>query len=145
MGTDDYRTPVVVDPHSTTTGVFFLDCEKDVIMSKPSERRRRKQKARERADAKAMHIRREIQRYAENYPKLVFHVNDAPPAFAELVRNALQDIDFRDSRLFSPKETKLYKAMKQNPAAVMPVLSALVAGRNLGAINFTTRLGQLAH
>jgi hypothetical protein len=114
------------------------------MMGKPSERKRQKQKARQQADAKAKHLQRERQCYAQNYPKFVFHANGAPPVFVDLIRESLKEIDFRDSALFAPTETKCYKAMARQPEEVMPVLQRLLDANDFSARAFATKLGTLA-
>ena len=86
-------------------------------MSKPSERKRRKQKAREKAVAKRKHFQRERRRYALYYPQFVFEEADAPAGFVRLIRKAIQQIDLRDRSLFAPAETAIFKSLKQHDRA----------------------------
>ena len=81
-------------------------------MSKPSVRKQKKKKARQRSVAKKKAITVERRRYARNYPQFVLlNPDQADPHFVELVSKAARSIDVRDRKLFSPSETNTYKMM----------------------------------
>lgn len=112
-------------------------------MSKPSERKRRKQKARERLNAKQKHRDREQRRYEQKFPTFRFS-GEADPGFEKLVRKALSSIDLRDRRLFHPTETEIYKGMKQNGPEMLLLLRCLEESENhLQAVGFSMKLGNL--
>ena len=110
-------------------------------MSKPSDRKRHKQKARQRVDAKKKYQAEQKQLYAEKFPAFVYKTNGAPQEFVSLVQRTIKKIDLRDPQLFSASETKLFKLTKQYGSVAM---RALVHGGNIVAQrDFICKLGEL--
>lgn len=84
-------------------------------MSKPSAKKQRKQKARQRAVAKRNVKAAERRRYARKYPQFVLlDAADADPRFVAHVERAARSIDLRDRSLFSGVESGLYKQIKKH-------------------------------
>ncbi len=75
-----------------------------IEMSRPSERRRKKQKARERIKAKKKHADAEKRRYAESFQEFRFVPNNAPTEFVDLIRRAVKRINFTNSTQFQAWE-----------------------------------------
>lgn len=112
-------------------------------MSKPSERKRRKQKDRERAYAKQRHLDRERRCYEEKFPTIKFS-GEADDGFVRLIRKTIQSIDLRDRSLFHPVETAFYKNVKEaGPAALAPLLAFEESQRGLAALHLTVKLGHV--
>jgi hypothetical protein len=110
-------------------------------MSKPSERKRRKQKARQRVDAKKKYQDQQRQLYADKFPLFVYKTNGAPQEFVSLIQWAIRRIDLRDPQLFSGWETKVFKLTKQYGSAA---IRNLVHGGNIFAQrDFICKLGEL--
>ncbi len=87
-------------------------------MSKPSTRKQKKQKARQRAKTKNAVIAKELRNYRQNFPSFILrNETEADPGFVKLVRRAVSQIDFRDSQLFTPAETEIFKSMGRNGVA----------------------------
>lgn len=82
-------------------------------MSKPSVRKQKKQKDRERRIAKKKHEAVERRIYARKFPAFEIQANNADAGFVNMIERSLRDIDFRDSTLFDPKETAFLKLVKR--------------------------------
>lgn len=110
-------------------------------MSRPSARKQKKQKDRERRVARKKHevVQRRV--YASKFPAFELQTNDAAPGFVELIRRTLRDIDFQDSSLFHPKETEFLKLVKREPGAVIPALIRGVRNHNLSAMHLVNMVG----
>lgn len=111
-------------------------------MSKPSVRKQKKQKDRERQVAKKKIEAIERRVYARMFPSFEIQANNADAGFVELVRRTLRDIDLRDRTLFHPKETEFMKLVKSEPGEVIPALYRAVADHNLSAIHLAHMVGQ---
>lgn len=110
-------------------------------MSKPSARKQKKQKARERRVARKKVEAAEQKVYARKFPGFELQTNNADDGFVNLIRHTLRDIDFRDSTLFHPKETEFLKLVKREPGEVIPALQRAVADRNLSAMHLVNMVG----
>ena len=110
-------------------------------MSKPSARKRQKQKQRERLVAKQKHEQTLRRNYFEKFPSFEYRTNNAPEEFVSLVRRTVRELDFRDSRLFSYRETAFLKEIKKRPRIVTPMLLDAAAKGQLGAMALTTMVG----
>ena len=111
-------------------------------MSMQSLRKQRKQKARVKADAKRKHVADEQRRYSRKFPMFVFRENGAPPQFVALVKKAIQQIDFRDHRLFTAWETEFYKKSKEYGPVVIHDLLRQAGDNPLVGMSFVCKLGQ---
>lgn len=110
-------------------------------MSKPSAKKQKKQKERER-HAKEKKLQLEDRRlYAEKFPTFEFQTNNSPDGFVDLIRRTLRGIDFRDRSLFLSQETSFLKEIKRRPEIITPLLIQGVAQRNLTALHFATMIG----
>jgi len=110
-----------------------------VIMSKPSDRKRRKQKAHQQVEAKKKYLADQQRIYAQKFPRFIFRENGAPPEFVKLVKQAIKNINFRNPQLFSRWETEIYKMGKQYGPGAIKVLDG-----NLSAqIFFKCKLGHI--
>lgn len=69
-------------------------------MGKPSERKRLKRNARQKAEAKKRLAVQRRQRYREDYPEFVYHTNGATPKFVQAVQNAIKSLNFSDRSVF---------------------------------------------
>lgn len=116
-------------------------------MSKPSLRKRKKQKARERSIAKRKVAVAERQRYVRSYPQFIsLDADEADPYFVAHVERAARSIDLRDRSLFSDSESKLYRHIKKYGPDFMkqlieamaddPVMQA-IWGSKLGSVIFS--------
>lgn len=112
-------------------------------MSKPSERKRRKQQARQKADAKKKYQAEQRRLYLEKFPRFIFQANEAPAEFVKLVQRAIKKIDFRDPRLFSTWETEIYRLAKQHGSVVIRDLLRQTEGDPAARIGFLCKLGDL--
>ena len=112
-------------------------------MSKPSDRKRRKQKAHQRAEAKKKYLANQQRIYTHKFPNFIFRENGAPLGFVKLVKQAIKKIDFRDSRLFSKWETEIYKNAKlYGPSVIREVIEGM--DDNLPAqVFFNCKLGHI--
>lgn len=110
-------------------------------MSKPSERKRQKQKQRERLVARRKHEGAKRRFYFEKFPSFEYRTNNAPEEFVSLVKRTVRELDFRDSRLFSVRETAFLKEIKKRPNVVMPMLMDAVEKRTIPALALSTMVG----
>lgn len=110
-------------------------------MGKPSERKRQKQKRRERLVAKRKHEDAQRRNYFEKFPSFDYRTNNAPEEFVSLVKRTVKELDFRDSRLFSDRETAFLKEIKKRPNVVMPMLMDAVEKRAIPALALSTMVG----
>ena len=111
-------------------------------MSKPSARKLKKQKERERHLAKKKHEVAEHQLYARKFPAFEFLTNNAPDGFVDLIRRTVREIDFRDTTVFHPNETKFLKQIKRLPGVLVPALNQAVTERNFTALHLSTFVGE---
>ena len=65
-------------------------------MSKPSEKKRRKEKERQRETAKRKTVNTLRRQYDEAYPRFELENRDAPEELVDLVQQTIQKIDFRN-------------------------------------------------
>ena len=112
-------------------------------MSKPSDRKRRKEKERQKADARKKYRAEQSRVYAQNFPEFVYYTNGAPAAFVELVQQAIKKIDFRDPSMFSTGGTGLYRLQKQHGAVAVRKLIEATQDDLLAQMNLICGLGQL--
>lgn len=112
-------------------------------MSKPSDRRRRKQKARQRADARRKHQAEQKRIYAEKFPGFAFQPNGAPPEFVKIVQRAIKKINFRDPQSFSTWETEFYKAGKKHGSVVIGDVLRQTEGDPAARLGLLGKLGHL--
>ena len=112
-------------------------------MSKPSDRKRRKQKERQKADAQRKHRAEQDRIYAQKFPKFVYLTNGAPEAFVELVQQAIKKIDFRDPSMFSAAGTEFYRLQKQHGTAVVQELIEATRDDLPAQMNLICGLGHL--
>lgn len=112
-------------------------------MSKPSDRKREKQKERQRADAKKKYHADQRRLYAQKFPEFVYHTNGAPPEFVRLVQQAIKKIDFRDPKMFSVWERDIYKLEKQHGPVVIRALIEETKDNPVARLNFICQLGHL--
>lgn len=110
-------------------------------MSKPSTRKQKKQKERERRVGEKKLRIADHKLYAENFPEFVFQTNNAPAEFVDLIRRTVRGIDFRDRSMFVTQETNFLKQLKRRPEIVTPLLRQGVAQLNLTALHFATMIG----
>jgi len=110
-------------------------------MSKPSTRRLKKNKERERRVIKMKYEAAEKLLYEKKFPTFEFHTNNAPDSFVNLIRRTLRDLDFRDRTIFQPDETKFLTHIKQSPEVVIPALVQGVVERNLSALHLASMVG----
>jgi hypothetical protein len=102
-------------------------------MSKPSQRKRLKRLARNRAKVRRRRIVEARRKYADDFPAFAFRTNGAPAEFVELVRTAVKAIDFRNRKLFHPGETAFFRLSKHvGPGLLASVVNAGEEGRALG-------------
>ena len=90
-------------------------------MSKPSEKKRQKQRERERENAKkkaAIAMRRI---YEEAFPRFEYQNRDAPPELVELVKQTVEQIDFRSPPFGGWWENALRKG-KKNPKCIRKII-----------------------
>lgn len=113
-------------------------------MSQPSDRKRRKQKAHQRADAKKKYQAGQRRLYQEKFPGFVYEEDGAPPEFVKLVQRGIKQIDFRDPRLFTPHEIKLYKLGKQYGGIVIVEFLRQTEDDPLTQMATMCKLGHLA-
>ena len=110
-------------------------------MSKPSDRKRRKQKDRQKIDARKKYHAEQSRIYAQKFPAFVYETNGTPPAFVELVQQAIKQINFRDPDMFSSWETELYKREKQHGFAVIREFIEVTKDNPVARMHFTCSLG----
>jgi len=111
-------------------------------MSKPSPRKQKKQKARQRLVAKQKVIAVERRRYARNFPLFVLiNPEDADPHFVELIHKAARSIDLRDRTLFHPAETEIYRMIKRHGHAFTADLLEELDGNLVAQTAFVLKLG----
>jgi len=97
-------------------------------MSKPSERKRKKQQARQKQNKLARRRAEERQRYVDSFPQFVFaDKNDAPDDFVDLIRSATRKVDLRDRSRFSEPERAFWRDFKKRGGTAIDEL--VVAGR----------------
>lgn len=111
-------------------------------MSKLTNRKLQKRKARERRVAQEKNQQAERRRYALAFPEFVLRPNNAPQGFVDLIWRAIRRIDFRDRSLFQPAETTFLRLAKKKPAEV---LSTLESGSKVAdplAIHLCSFVGQ---
>jgi hypothetical protein len=127
-------------------------------MSKPSPRKQKKQKERQRenrtqklAAAQRQLLRARKSEYAQKYPGFRFDTTNGDPAFVELVKKAVAQINFEDESVFLPWEAEVYQLLKQrgSTAAFAALERATAAwkedgmeGTELAEVHFSTNLGQ---
>jgi hypothetical protein len=87
-------------------------------------RKLQKRKERERKKAKEKHFQRDLRHYQQTYPQMAFEgESQCPPTFVRAVKDAVKQIDLRDSELFNPAEQQMYRDMKEYGAGhVMKLL-----------------------
>ena len=112
-------------------------------MSKPSDRKRRKQKERQKADAEKKYRVEQRRIYAQKFPEFVYYTNGAPAAFVELVQQAIKKIDFRDPSMFSAAVTEFYRLQKQHGAVIVQELIEAVQDNLPAQMNLICGLGHL--
>ena len=82
-------------------------------MSKPSEKKRRKQKTRKKAEAQKRLVSERRRSYREDFPGFVWQTNGAPPKFVEAVQQVVKDLHFRDCTVFPEWQADAFKAAKR--------------------------------
>ncbi len=128
-------------------------------MSKPSPRKQKKQKERQRQDkAKKLDadqrqlLRARKSEYAQKYPGFRYDTANGDPAFVELVKKAVAQINFDDESMFQCWEAEVYRAIRQGGwNAGNAVLKQLVAeakergveGTDVAQVDFRFHLGQV--
>ena len=112
-------------------------------MSKPSDRKRSKQKDRQKADARKKYQAEQTRIYTRKFPEFVYRTNGAPPEFVNLVQQAIEKVDFRDPKMFSTRETELYRLEKQHGFAVIRELVEETKDNPVARLNFICQLGHL--
>lgn len=111
-------------------------------MSKPSAKKQKKQKARERVVAKRKVLLAEKRRYAESFPEFIFKTNNAPDEFVDLIRKAVKKIDFSNSSQFRSWEKAFFKGMKKNPRDTLAAVSDST-GNAVLAVHLISLVGRL--
>lgn len=114
-----------------------------IEMAKPSARKRKKQKARERIVAKRKCVETERRRYAESFPEFRFVTNNAPTEFVELIRRAVNKINFRDPSQFQAWEKSFFKRAKQTPQEALTALIEAKDQRDPAALHLIAVVGEL--
>lgn len=127
-------------------------------MSKPSPRKQKKQKERQRANRtqrlaadhrQLLHARNF--EYAQKYPGFRFDTTNGDPAFVELVKRAVAQINFDDRAVFQAWEAEVYQILKQRGStAAFAALDGAAAvwkkdgveGTELAEVHFSTNFGQ---
>ena len=89
-------------------------------MSKPSPRKQKKQKERERQNRTKklafdrrwlVHARKA--EYSLKYPGFCYDTTNGDPAFVEVVKKAVAQINFEDESVFPKWEAEIYRNIKQ--------------------------------
>jgi hypothetical protein len=84
-------------------------------MSRPSAKKQKKQKARQRSVAKKKAVVAERRQYGRSFPQFIsLDVDDADPVFVALIQQAARTLDLRDRSLFSADESQVFKWMKKH-------------------------------
>ncbi len=113
-------------------------------MSMASAKKRLKQRARQKAEAKRRLLFDQRRRYKEDFPGFTWRTDGAPDRFVQAVRQAVETLDFRDRNIFPEQVAEIYKAAKRfGGALAMPVVAngivqpaALALGMHLGQVIF---------
>ena len=127
-------------------------------MSKPSPRKQKKQKERQRHDKakKLVADQRQLlqarrSEYAQKYPGFRFDTRNGDPAFVEVVKKAVAQINFDDRDIFQGWEAEVYRAIRQGgwkagDAALKQIMGGAkeqgVKGTEAGKVSFVLHLGQ---
>lgn len=128
-------------------------------MSKPSAKKQKKQKEREEenrrktlAAEKRQLLRARKAEYEQKYPGFRFDATNGNPAFVELVKQAVAQINFEDKSIFQDWEREVYKVIRQRGwragSALLKRMTAEavsrgVEGAELGEVTFDLHLGQV--
>lgn len=111
-------------------------CKKVAPMSKPSDKKRGRRKVRERKvkrkkivlDKKEISLKKleaKKAQYDREFPDFRFLTNGAPEEFVELIRSAVEKIDFNNPEQFEWHETLFYKSMKLGADSVGKTMAKL--------------------
>ena len=128
-------------------------------MSKPSPRKQKKQQERHRqnrtkklaADQRQL-LRARKAEYKEKYPTFRFDTKNGDPAFVEVVKKAVAQVNFEDESVFPKWEAEIYRIIKQGGwsagwAALREMLADAeergVEGTEKGEVAFAIHLGQV--
>lgn len=113
-------------------------------MSKPSAKKRKKQKTRQRAVANKKAAVAARRQYVRSYPQFVLlDAAEADPHFVAHVERAARSIDLRDRTLFSGFESSLYKQIKKHGHAFTKELFEELAGDPVTQAMWAIKLGQI--
>jgi len=78
----------------------------------------------------------------QQYPRFVFEPNEAPVEFVEAIRREAEAIDFRDSSVFRPWETQVYRRIKEVGADT--AMSEITSNYN-AAVHFMLHVGTMLY
>ncbi len=110
-------------------------------MSKPSIKKQKKQKKRERRVGTEKYKTAEQLLYTQKFPTFEVRPNNAPAGFVDLIQRTLREVNFRDRTVFHPSETQFLTQIKRSPEVVIPALMQGIAERNLNALHLVNVVG----